>query len=206
MRRRIFIGLIVLIVAWIGYRAYRIFTTRSHSPSETIDYSYKDLGISVTYCRPYKKGRMIFGEAKDRAWLPKGKFWTDAFRVLTGLPRTTGALVPNGKYWRLGANDATEVSFTKDIFFADKRVKAGRYRMYAVPNRDSWRITLNSELGKFGYHEPDYARDVVTVDVPVETSPSESEQFTIRFDSDSSGVKMNFKWDKTLVRLPLNIQ
>jgi hypothetical protein len=206
MRRKIFISLAVLLAIWIGYRGYRMTTTRSHSPAETINYSYKDLDINVTYGRPYKKGRVIFGQAKDRAWLPKGKFWTDGFRALTGLPRTTGALVPDGKYWRLGANDATEISFNKNINFAGKPVNAGRYRMYAVPNHDTWHITLNSELGKFGYNEPNYSLDVVTVDVPVETAPSETEQFTISFDNDSSGVKMNFIWDKTLVRVPLRIQ
>jgi len=199
-------SLAILLATWIVYRGYRIATTRSHSPAETINFSYKDLDINVTYCRPYKKGRVIFGEAKDRAWLPKGKFWTDGFRALTGLPRTTGALVPNGKYWRLGANNATEVSFNKNINFAGKPVNAGRYRMYAVPNHDSWLITLNSELGKFGYHEPDHSLDVVTVDVPVEIAPRETEQFTISFDNDSSGAEMNFIWDKTLVRVPLGIQ
>ena len=199
-------SLAVLLAIWIGYRGYRMATTRSHSPAETINFSYKDLGINVTYCRPYKKGRVIFGEAKDRPWLPKGKFWTDGFRALTGLPRTTGALVPNGKYWRLGANDATEVSFNRNINFAGKPVNAGRYRMYAVPNHNTWLITLNSELGKFGYHEPDHSFDVVTVEVPVGTAPTEAEQFTIHFDNDSSGVQMNFTWDKTRVRLPLRIQ
>ena len=206
MKRRIFTSLAVLLALWIGYRGYRMATTRSHSPAETINFNYQDLDINVTYSRPYKKGRVIFGEAKDRAWLPKGKFWTDGFRALTGLPRTTGALVPNGQYWRLGANDATEVSFSKNIDFAGKPVNAGRYRMYAVPNHDTWLITLNSELGKFGYHEPDHSFDVVTVDVPVETAPTETEQFTISFDNDSSGVAMNFRWDKTLVRVPLRIQ
>jgi len=206
MKRKIFKGLAILLAIWVGYRCYRIATTRSHSPKETINFSYKDLDIEVTYNRPYKKGRVIFGEAKDRAWLPKGKFWTDGFRALTGLPRTTGALVPNGKYWRLGANNATEVSFNKNINFAGKPVNAGRYRMYAVPNHDTWLITLNSELGKFGYHEPDHSLDVVTVDVPVEIAPRETEQFTISFDNDSSGAEMNFIWDKTLVRVPLRIQ
>ncbi len=206
MRRKIFISLAVLLAIWIGYRGYEVSTTRSHSPAEIINFSYKDLDINVTYSKPYKKGRVIFGQAKDRAWLPKGKFSTDGFRALTGLPRTTGALVPYGKYWRLGANDATEISFNKNINFAGKPVNAGRYRMYAVPNYDTWRITLNSELGKFGYNEPNHSHDVITVDVPVETAPSEMEQFTISFDNDSTGVKMNFKWDKTLVRVPLRIQ
>lgn len=199
-------SLAILLGIWIGYRGYRIATTRSHSPEETINFSHKDLDIAVTYSRPYKKGREIFGEAKERAWLPEGKFWTNGFRALTGLPRTTGALVPNGRYWRLGANDATEISFNKNINFADKPVNAGKYRMYAVPNQNTWLITLNSELGRFGYFEPNHSLDVVTVEVPVETMPTETEQFTISFDNDSSGVKMNFIWDKTLVRIPLRIQ
>jgi hypothetical protein len=206
MKKRIFFSLAILLAIWIGYRAYQISKTRSHSPADTVNFSYKDLDIKVTYSRPYKKGRVIFGEAKDRAWLPKGKFWTDGFRLLTGLPRTTGALVPNGIYWRLGANDATEISFNKNIYFAGKPVNAGRYRMYAVPHQNDWQISLNSEIDKFGYHEPNYSLDVVTVDVPVETAPSEIEQFTISFDSDSSGVKMNFMWDRTLLRVPLRIQ
>jgi len=128
---------------------------------------------------------------------------------ISGLNRiaaTTGALVPYGKYWRLGANDATEVSFSKNVNFAGKPVNAGRYRIYAVPNHDAWFITLNSELGKFGLYEPNHLLDVVTANVPVETAPSETEQFTISFDNNSSGVEMNFTWDKTLVSVPLSIQ
>jgi hypothetical protein len=196
----------VLLAIWLGYRGYRLSTTRSHSPTETINFSYKDLDTNVTYGRPYKKGRVIFGQATDRPWLPEGEFWTYGFRLLTGLSRTTGALVPDGKYWRLGANDATEISFNRNINFGSKPVNAGRYRMYALPNRETWNITLNSELGKFGYDEPDYSYDVVTIEVPVETAPSEAEQFTISFENDSSGVKMNFIWDKTQVRVPLRLQ
>jgi len=203
MKKVIFIGLGLFVVYWTGYRAYRISTTTTHSPRETVNYTYKGLDISVSYGRPYKKGRQIFGEAKDRWFLPKGQFWTDGFRLITGLPRTTGALVPKGQYWRLGANDATEISFSKRISFAGRQVDAGRYRMYVVPSEDIWHVKLNSELGKFGYHEPNYSLDVVTVDVPVETISSETEQFTISFDNYSSGVKMNFKWDRTLVRVPI---
>lgn len=205
MKRKILISLAVISIIWIGYRGYRIATTRSHSPAETINFSYETVDVSVTYSRPFKKGRLIFGEAKDRPWLPKGKFWTDGFRVLTGLPRTTGALVPFGKYWRLGANDATEVSFDKNINFAGKPVNAGRYRMYAVPNLHTWQVFLNSEVGKFGYSEPDHDLDVLKADIPVDSTATITEQFTIVFDSDSASLRMNFLWDKTLVSVPITI-
>ena len=78
--------------------------------------------------------------------------------------------------------------------------------MYAMLDAAAWKITLNSELGKFGYFEPDHALDVLTVEVPVTTSPTEIEQFTINFSSDSTAVNMDFVWDKTKVRVPITIQ
>jgi len=54
--------------------------------------------------------------------------------------------------------------------------------------------------------EPDYALDVLKVDVPVEANPSEIEQFTIEFSSDSSAISMNIMWDRTLVRVPITVQ
>ncbi len=182
MRKKIYIGIAILVVGYLSFFVYGVLTTRSHSPSETKAFSHAGLDVKVVYCRPSKKGRLIFGDEKD------------------------DALVPNGKYWRLGANEATEITFSKPVNFAGKPVSAGSYRMYAVPSPTNWEITLNSELGKFGYFEPNYAMDVVKVDVLVETSPSETEQLTINFDNDSTGVRMDVLWDKTLVRIPITAQ
>jgi len=179
MRKRIFIIIGLILVGAVAYFVYGILTTRSHSPSETQTISHQGLDVKVVYCRPYKKGRLIFGEEKDKA------------------------LVPYEKYWRLGANEATEITFSKDVTFGDKAVQAGSYRMYAIPKPNSWQITLNSELGKFGYFEPNYALDVVKVDAPLAAAPQETEQFTITFEPDSSGVNMDMVWDKTLVRVPI---
>jgi hypothetical protein len=182
MRKKIFIVIGILLFAYAIYFVYGMMTTRSHSPSETQSVSHQGLDVKVIYCRPYKKQRLIFGTEEDEA------------------------LVPYEKYWRLGANEATEISFSKDVTFGGKPVQAGTYRMYAVPHPTSWQVSLNSELGKFGYFEPNYALDVVKVDAPVTTAPQELEQFTITFDPDSSGVQMNIGWDKTLVQVPINAQ
>lgn len=79
------------------------------------------------------------------------------------------ALQPYGKYWRLGANAATEISFNKNVTFGGKAVEAGTYRMYAIPGADTFEITLNSETDVFfGAVEPDYDLDVLTIEAPVE--------------------------------------
>jgi hypothetical protein len=180
--KKILMFLGILLLGYIAYFGYGIITTRSHSPAETKSISHQGLDVKVTYFRPYKKGRLIFGSEKDEA------------------------LVPYDKYWRLGANDATEITFSEDVHFVNKPVEAGSYRMYAVPNKSSWQISLNSELGKFGYFEPNYALDVVKVEVPVRTSPGETEQLTLAFEPDSSGVTLNISWDKTMVQVPITKQ
>jgi hypothetical protein len=178
MKKIIFIVIGAIFVIAAGFVIYGALTTQSHSPLQKADYNFKGLDVKISYCRPYKKGRLIFGDANDKA------------------------LVPYGKYWRLGANYATEISFSKNVNFAGKPISAGSYRMYAVPSANAWQISLNSELGKFGFFEPDYKLDVLKVDVPVGAWP-ETEQFTVSFSNDSSAVQMDFVWDKTIVRVPI---
>ncbi|NOS55814.1 MAG: DUF2911 domain-containing protein [Cyclobacteriaceae bacterium] len=181
MLKKILIGVGIVLVAIVGFLVYSNLFPKS--PPTTKVFSENGLNINVAYSQPFKKGRLIFGEEKD------------------------GALQPYGKYWRLGANAATEITFNKDINFSGKPVKAGSYRMYAVPGAESFQISLNSELGVFlGVREPDYSKDVLKVDVPVIQSPTETEQFTINFARDSTGVNMDFVWDKIIVRVPITVQ
>ncbi|MBK5279308.1 MAG: DUF2911 domain-containing protein [Bacteroidia bacterium] len=182
MKRKIFIGLGALLLAVVAYFGYGVLFPKS--PHKETSFSADGLDITVTYSQPYKKGRLIFGEAKD------------------------GALQPFGKYWRLGANAATEITFSKDIDFMGKPVDAGTYRMYAVPGANSFMIFLNSELGVTlsAASEPDHSLDVISIEAPVETSPTESEMFTISFESYPDGVMMNFVWGKTLFGVPITIQ
>lgn len=182
MKKKIFIVLGIVLLLVIAFEGYQIATTKSHSPSDTKEFSFNGVDMKVVYCRPYKKGRLIFGEEKD------------------------GALLPNGKYWRLGANEATEITFSKNITFGGQPVNAGSYRMYAIPNATTWKVVLNSELGKWGAFEPDHGLDVLSVDVPVQDNSPETEQFTINFTSDSTTAYIDFIWDKTKVSVPVTAQ
>jgi len=183
MKKKIFIGLGILLVAVVAFVLYGALVVAKRSPAKTTEFSDKGLDIKVVYCQPYKKGRLIFGEEKDKA------------------------LQPYGKYWRLGANAATEITFSKNVTFAGKPINAGSYRMYAVPGATSFQVSLNSELGVyFAVREPNYSLDVVKVDVPVTAAPAETEQLTINFASDSTGVNMNCIWDKTQFTVPIKIQ
>src|SRR5258706_4597499 len=183
MKKKVFIGLGAVLVALVAFFLYAALVVAKRSPLKTTEFSDRGLDIKVVYCQPYKKGRLIFGEEKD------------------------GALQPYGKYWRLGANAATEITFNKNVNFASKPVNAGSYRMYAVPGANSFQISLNSQFGVYlAINKPDYKLDVVKVDVPATTSPAETEQFTINFATDSTGVNMDLVWDKTKVSVPITQQ
>ena len=182
MKKKIFIGLGAVLVIFIGYLGYNFLFPKS--PPTVASFSSGELDISVKYSQPSMRGRVIFGEEKD------------------------GALQPYGKYWRLGANAATEITFSKNITFAGQPVKAGSYRMYAVPGAESFKVILNSELGVFlsAASGANQALDVLTVDAPVQVQSNETEKFTINFGNDSTGVKMDFVWDKVLFSVPITVQ
>jgi Protein of unknown function (DUF2911) len=184
MKKKIFIGIGVAILVFVIWSVYGLFFAPKMSPPKTTAYSNQGLDIKVTYGQPSKRGRLIFGEEKD------------------------GALLHYGKYWRLGANAATEITFSKDITFAGQPLAAGSYRMYAVPGGSAFQIFLNSELGVgFGAaSEPDHELDVLKVEVPVQQALTETEMLTINFGSDSTGVKMDLIWDKTLVSIPISVK
>lgn len=184
MKKKIFIGIGVVVILFVLWSVYGLFFAPKKSPPTTASFNDKGLDINVSYSQPSKRGRLIFGEEKD------------------------GALQPYGKYWRLGANAATEITIKKDITFAGQAVNAGSYRMYAVPGAVAFDVILNSELGvNFGAaSEPDHTQDLLTVKIPAEPLMPEAETFTISFEPDSIGVNMNMVWDKTRLRVPIGLR
>jgi hypothetical protein len=138
------------------------------SPHETVE--GKD--IKVTYGRPYKKGREIFG-----------------------------GLEKYGKVWRTGADEATEITFAKDMIFGDKPVKAGTYALFTVPDPNEWTIILNSQLGQWGAYDYDKNKDkdVLQIKVPARKLDTVVEQLTIRFEGDN----MIIEWDRTQLVVPV---
>ena len=167
----------VLVLAFVGYVAYMILNPVS--PKETLSYSSEISEIEVVYSRPYKNNRLIFGEEKD------------------------GALVPFGKYWRTGANAATTFETSNEISFNGQKLLPGKYRLYTIPGKEEWKVVLNSEGDKFfAISEPDYSKDILET-YTSSKSIEETEQFSINFSTDSTGVNMNLFWDKTVVSISL---
>lgn len=156
----------------------RFYYTKSFSPSATAEYDKNGLSITVDYCQPSKKGRLIFGTTEEKA------------------------LVPYGKWWRTGANEATVIKFSKDVTIAGKVLKAGTYTLFTIPEKGDWTIIFNAEVGQWGLSY-DEKKDVLKVPASSTQQADTVEKFTIDFNEKEQGVEMLLHWDTTVVTIPI---
>jgi hypothetical protein len=159
----------VLLVAFFVMRS----VTKSGSPEAIAQISQDGLSVQVTYCRPYKKGRTIFG-----------------------------GLVPYQKVWRTGANEATVIEFSKPVTIMGKPLKAGKYSLWSVPFPNGWQAIFNRETGQWGTNY-DYTQDALRVMVNTRPHSPVAEQFTISFAPTAGGPDMILAWDKTEAVIPI---
>lgn len=117
-------------------------------------------------------------------------------------PRTNGrkifgGLIPYGKVWRAGANEATTFVINTDVNVGDKTVPAGSYTLFTVPNQDKWTLIIRKKTGEWGVPYPGEANDLLRVDMKASTLPSAVENFTIAFDKSGAGCTMRMDWETT---------
>ena len=145
------------------------------SPTAIATARYKDAYIKITYCQPKKRDRIIFG-----------------------------GLVPYGQVWRTGANEATEITLTRDVFIKGILLPAGTYSIFTIPEKDSWVIIINKELGLWGSYNYNEKLDVMRFGVPVQTiSDDVYQSFTIQFDQRNNMADLLLLWDKTKISIPI---
>ena len=183
MKKFLLYSLSLIIILFIGGYLY-ISLTPPASPLETVNFSQDNKNISITYSRPYKKGRLIFGNESD------------------------GALVPYDKYWRTGANNHTTIDSDSDLIFKDNILPPGTYSIYTFPGKDNWKIVFNETNSFWGIMQPDAEKDLFSFSVPSITIDESIEQFTIDFiPSPPDGPQSNairLRWDLTEIVIPFN--
>ncbi len=137
--------------------------------------------MSVKYSQPSKKDRVIFGK------------------------EGSGSLEPYGKVWRTGANQATEITFKKDVMFGDKPVKAGTYSLYSIPGEKNWTVILNPEMKQWGAFNYDKVKDKNVAEVTVPAKKYKNSAEKLMFDA-SNDKKLSFQWDKEGFEVPIKYQ
>jgi hypothetical protein len=131
-------------------------------------------------------------------------------RIIYGRPQKHdrdifGDLVPYGEVWRLGANEATEIEFFRDVKIDGKKIAKGRYTLYALPDTSKWTIILNKETNIWGAFKYDEKLDLLRAQVPVTRQSDPIEIFTMFFEKDkSNSANLLITWDNILVKLPFS--
>jgi len=134
------------------------------------------LAARIIYSRPLKQGRTIFGD-----------------------------LVEYGKIWRLGANEATELEFFKDVKINGKKILKGHYTLYALVDETSWTLILNKDLYVWGAFKYDSNKDVIRVNVPVKKTEESTEALSMMFEKSANGFNLVIAWEQIRVSLPVNL-
>lgn len=145
------------------------------SPVQIVTTRYKETYLKITYGRPQKKGRPVFGK-----------------------------LVPFDQIWRTGANEATEITVTTDILINQQPLKAGTYTLFTIPGNTNWIIIINSDVGMWGSYNYNSKKDVLRFEVPAtSTGAAVFESFTISIDSKNDKASISLAWDTTQVSFPV---
>ncbi len=178
--KRLIIIIVVIIaliaIAFVGMRMY----TKSFSPQETVTYDKAGINMSLTYSRPFKNDRVIFGD-----------------------------LVPYGEVWRTGANEAAVFRTNAPLQINGEALPAGEYSVFVRPEQESWDIIFNSETGQWGISplngqaNRSSENDVLVITVPSITTSEVFEQFTITFDDMNEEIELIIMWDQTMAVVPI---
>ena len=128
-------------------------------------------------------------------------------RVLYSRPllnsRDLKSLIPNGKLWRTGANESTEIIFFKEVKIGSSIIPSGRYTLYTIPNETSWTIIINKKINTWGSYAYDSSQDVVRTNVPIVFSNESLEAFSIALTGKEGDAILHMGWDKLRVNLPI---
>lgn len=127
----------------------------------------------VIYSRPKKDGRVIFGN-----------------------------VLKYGSIWRMGANEASEIEFFKDVTIQNNLIKKNRYVIYCIPYENKWIIILNDDLFIWGL-KIDSSKDAYKFEVPVLKSGYPMEYFTMGFEKKDTGINLVMAWDSVRTMLPI---
>lgn len=132
--------------------------------------------MRVLYSRPQKNGREVFG-----------------------------GIVEFGQVWRLGANEATEIEFFKDVAIGKTKVKKGRYTLFAIPQPDSWTIILNRDTDTWGAFKYDQKKDIARITVKPEKNVESAEAFSMYFEPNAGGANLYIHWDNVRTAMPISL-
>jgi hypothetical protein len=146
------------------------------SPPASANAKIGTTDITVKYSSPAVKGRKIWGE-----------------------------LVPYGQVWRTGANEATTITFSKDVTVEGQKLPAGTYALFTIPGDKEWTVVFNKTAKQWGAFKYDQAQDALRVKVKPVAAKSMNERMKIDVQPKGKGAGVvTIMWENLAV--PFNVK
>ncbi len=154
------------------------------SPHETVNATIDGNEVSIVYGRPY---------SKDPKSGEKRKIW--------------GKLMPFGKVWRMGADEATLLTTKQPIDLNGTEIPAGTYSLFLLPEESgSAKLIVNKQTGQWGT-KYDEKQDLARIDVKKEAAAKAADQFTIAIEkNESGGGVLRMMWEETQFSAPFTVK
>ena len=147
------------------------------SPAASVS---QDLGLTkveISYHRPAVKGRVIWG-----------------------------GVVPYGKVWRAGANEATTISFSGPVKVAGHEVPAGSYALFAIPGKEQWTLILDKNPKQWGAFSYKPEEDLLRFEVAPSAAPMQ-EWLAYTMDlTDQATATVTLRWEKLALSFPVTAE
>ena len=140
------------------------------SPHADVNATVGGKKLTISYGRPYKKGREIFG-----------------------------GLVPWDKVWRTGADEATTLTTDGDVTIGDLKVPKGSYALFTVPGQKDWQLIVNKKAKQWGAYDYSAKDDLGKTTLKVSAAATPVEQLTIAVEpAGDKKATLKISWDKTV--------
>lgn len=168
---------LIIAIAAGNFAFAQTLVTPQPSTTQTIKQNFALSSIELSYSRPNVKGRKVIGE-----------------------------LVPFGKVWRTGANQATTLTFGEDVTIGGKKVAAGKYGLLSIPGQDTWALIITKQLDVTSPAAYKEENDVVRVNVKPAMLKEKVETFTMQFNNvKPSSCELDLMWENTALSLPITV-
>jgi len=172
----------ILLALSLGCTVFSLSAQQLKTPAPSSTQIIKqELGlgtVELSYSRPNIKGRKIFGD-----------------------------LVPFGKIWRTGANNATTLTFSDEVIIGGTKIPAGKYGLLTIPDADSWTIIITKQVDVTSPAAYKQSEDVVRVKAPSSLMKDPLETFSMQFgDVKSNSTNLYMLWANTIVALPITTE
>lgn len=151
------------------------------SPTARLAASVGSATINITYGRPSKRGRQIWG-----------------------------GLVPYDQVWRTGANLATHLETDRDLMIGDTPVPAGTYTLWTMVRPDGVELIISRLTNVWGtQYAPE--QDLARIPMRRDMLDDPIERFTIDVqpEADSPGTaraRLLLTWDRTRFSVPISVR